>query len=1203
MEGNNGPSLHDNPAAAPQATATSMQKKPKSAWDLGIGGTRTPNSLANRLAPSVESEAKHAHVWTAEKLFGKNFVASGAIRGTKDAAAMLWGKRCVLNPQESVYLRGWDLVMLMLLLYTAVITPYEVAFLESAINFLFFLNRFVDLLFFKDLCMQFFIAVQTSEGGWSMKHSRIAKHYLTSWFAIDIISIIPFDVLGVGVGSEALGHLQILRVVRLFRLAKLLRIFRASRILNRWEAYISISYSWLSLTKFILVATFVSHWMACFFGLVPKLEANEEANWIQSYVDGGADVDPSNPADLYIASLHWSVMTITTIGYGDISPVTTAERLFTVGGMLLGASIFAFVIGSVCNIVSNMDEATNEFHQTMDALNMYMAEGGLPHDMRLRLRRYFRFCRGLQRQSHYMKLLQQMSPKLRGEVSVFINSQWVVRVPFFNGAPSTETKHFITDIALSLTVSAFAPEEYIVRVGEPTEVMHILQKGVVSRNGRVFFRGSLMGEDMILHDEKRYYEIKSVTYCIVSSLSKENLEAILDRGHYPTIKSIIRRAAVRMALMRAFIKYANSLRIVRQVYPQFRIRNKTDLKVLDTTVNKIFISGKEIGAFGVRVPRSSVQSERHGGRSNPPVQAKPVLSRLMESKADPLGSASDSSAPRPRGRSIPAKDGEVVVRRLRVSTSAEPEAKFTDASNPVFQQRPSPVVIESLSSNLSRRRSATFRSHSKHPRRVPADETGRYVYCHSRRRRAQSDSTAHAVGRRIQIEEVQRVRTIASSGSERLGRPQSFTQSTAPDQMSTPRTNSYSTALPLTRENAAAVTSPGTAFITPAITERVQPVTTAVTEPAPAVAPTALTTPPLAIAHSETPDELPKVIVPRRRRRSSIKRSAIARLTNVKRQSIDMKPQSDDHGIRVVKTDLTRDLVRRRVSAVMGSIEYAPDIGTTVLLSPEGKVRLKAIIQSAYATYGRSTGPNSRWKRAKSITHALSIFSRRKSTDDTPSISKPTAGTTNGSSAPSPRNDSGGSAASTAEEVSGTLGELMETLRTLGGSAQGRKKERRNTPVFSRPSLLPRKSLRDIVGPPEMKPADTNGTMSDGDGDDNDTATATGTDIEVVREPNIDSARESLADRTPRRSSQVAYKEDLDEPSSLSSLAMQAYSEVLTLTSKQIATFISTQTKENKEMSLWLKRIPQVEASVQVRFLPPSASSFHAHVVIHCYRT
>lgn len=51
--------------------------------------------------------------------------------------------------------------------------------------------------------------------------------------------------------------------------------------------------------------------------------------------------------DLYTVSLYWSVMTVTTIGYGDILPKTQAEHVYVIIMMLVGALVFGYVIGQV----------------------------------------------------------------------------------------------------------------------------------------------------------------------------------------------------------------------------------------------------------------------------------------------------------------------------------------------------------------------------------------------------------------------------------------------------------------------------------------------------------------------------------------------------------------------------------------------------------------------------------------------------------------------------------------------------------------------------------------------------------------------------------------------------------------------------------------------------------------------------------------
>ncbi len=77
----------------------------------------------------------------------------------------------------------------------------------------------------------------------------------------------------------------------------------------------------------------------------------------------------SEPFDNYIISLYWSVMTMSTIGYGDVTPKTQYERIYEIFGMILGASVYAYMVGAICSIVASMNAASAEFNQQMDRLS------------------------------------------------------------------------------------------------------------------------------------------------------------------------------------------------------------------------------------------------------------------------------------------------------------------------------------------------------------------------------------------------------------------------------------------------------------------------------------------------------------------------------------------------------------------------------------------------------------------------------------------------------------------------------------------------------------------------------------------------------------------------------------------------------------------------------------------------------------------
>ena len=66
-----------------------------------------------------------------------------------------------LNPRSKLFV-VWDPLMVLLLFFTAIVTPFEVAYLETKVNALFVLNRAIDLLFACDMGFNFFLPTQVS---------------------------------------------------------------------------------------------------------------------------------------------------------------------------------------------------------------------------------------------------------------------------------------------------------------------------------------------------------------------------------------------------------------------------------------------------------------------------------------------------------------------------------------------------------------------------------------------------------------------------------------------------------------------------------------------------------------------------------------------------------------------------------------------------------------------------------------------------------------------------------------------------------------------------------------------------------------------------------------------------------------------------------------------------------------------------------
>jgi CRP-like cAMP-binding protein len=538
---------------------------------------------------------------------------------------------CLLN-KNSQLMRFWDVVMIVLLAFTALFTPFEVSFVTAesatALDTWFWVNRIVDLGFLVDLVFNFFLPYHDMESRREViDHRLIALNYIKGWFSIDFLSILPFDIVfeQLGGSGDSATRLRIIRVIRLLKLAKLLRVVRASRIITRWRTRVGLSFSAVQLASFLMYVLLLTHWGACAFYLVSLVALDPDANpsW-RSWIDVYDMVD--RPYDAYISSLYFTTMTATTIGYGDIVPQNSTERLFVVLLMILGGALYAYVIGGITSLVANFDGATSEHRGNMDQLNRYTRELDLPQELRIQLREYFAQTLSIQRERYYSHLLTFMSPKLRGEVAMHRHGEWIRHVPFFNVKNHHERVGFVTAVATELEPAVFAKLERVMYAGQPISRMYIIQRGLATVQGRIVSRGHFFGEEAILTQARAISTVRALTFLDVFFLTKEALQRILESGDFAATKKKIRYAVIRMALRRELLKCAALARIQNGL---FRIANGGVLAYApDPSAD---------AAIEAESSAMAASASKPGGRRRSSVKPDPELFRSVAEKRNAVG--------------------------------------------------------------------------------------------------------------------------------------------------------------------------------------------------------------------------------------------------------------------------------------------------------------------------------------------------------------------------------------------------------------------------------------------------------------------------------------------------------------------------------------------------------------------------------------
>tara|TARA_B100000925_G_scaffold126069_1_gene94102 strand:+ start:1336 stop:2241 length:906 start_codon:yes stop_codon:yes gene_type:complete len=170
---------------------------------------------------------------------------------------------------------------------------------------------------------------------------RRPARYIFSFFGIiDFLSWIPTFLGMFFVGSQSLLVIRILRLLRMFRVLKMVGHMRGASIIMR---------GLLASRAKITVFFFAMVVLATIMGTVAYL------------LESG---QPQSKFTNIPVSIYWAIVTVTTLGYGDLAPLTVEGKFLSALCVLIGYSIMAvptgIVIGETVNAAMNRQDETTD---------------------------------------------------------------------------------------------------------------------------------------------------------------------------------------------------------------------------------------------------------------------------------------------------------------------------------------------------------------------------------------------------------------------------------------------------------------------------------------------------------------------------------------------------------------------------------------------------------------------------------------------------------------------------------------------------------------------------------------------------------------------------------------------------------------------------------------------------------------------------
>mmetsp|Transcript_6629 Transcript_6629/g.10549 ORF Transcript_6629/g.10549 Transcript_6629/m.10549 type:complete len:654 (-) Transcript_6629:50-2011(-) len=471
---------------------------------------------------------------------------------------------CVIHPFNRC-VQVWNAALICLLIFDVLFLPVETAFgYAMPQHLMFWFNMSSTGLFSMDIILQFFLQIPSPTGDyWVFNHAKIVQAYITGFFFIDILSVLPFNEIYAVIGYETASNTsQTVYMLRVMRFMKLLRMIRLKRIARRYEYDMNLSFTQRAVA-YICITIFLSlHILSCLWATIGNYQIGDD--W-ENYVlqekllsTGRAQHDDMRGAETplvkYIISMYFSLYTLTGIGYGDIVPSTVFEYSFVIGVMLTGSLIWASIIGEIVGVIKNANVDEVEYQETMDQLLAMNAEYKIPKGLQKRLRAFFSQARITSHQTFIKDhVMAKMSSELAVQLTHVLHGEWFNNIWWLKGVSRTS---FMVQLTLAFEMMLYCPNEMI----RTTDRLYVIARGLCIHGSQLLSKNKCWGVDFLLAQDYLRIQVATValSYLHTLYLTRDALHDTLER--YPREQQLIRRAYRSLCVMRGILWYAKRIR-------------------------------------------------------------------------------------------------------------------------------------------------------------------------------------------------------------------------------------------------------------------------------------------------------------------------------------------------------------------------------------------------------------------------------------------------------------------------------------------------------------------------------------------------------------------------------------------------------------------------------------------------------------------
>lgn len=373
----------------------------------------------------------------------------------------------------------WDMLSVLLLSMDMIWLPLQ-AFKIPA-HFVF---TALPLVFWSiDIILSFCTAFYTKDGNLESNLGPIARRYLRTWFAPDVV-LVGSDLLACIIevlsdGSENVGGFA--RLAKMARLGRTMRCLRLLRVAKLREIMVGIFEGICTETSALVVEMLLSaitllvinHCVACLWFFVGS--AAQENTWVKKHA-----VEHSSPWVQYTFALHWALAQFTASM--EVYPQNSNERIFTVIVIIVAMFIFSSFVSSITSGMTRLRMLKSEQAKKEYKLRSFLRENGISHDLAMRIRRHIDMTTELHRKytpMYQVELLTHLTSTLRLDLQKQLSVPWLSIHCFFSDYLTMDSEAVSELFTVAFTHQHFAKCDVLFKYGSVASHMFFAVRGLI----------------------------------------------------------------------------------------------------------------------------------------------------------------------------------------------------------------------------------------------------------------------------------------------------------------------------------------------------------------------------------------------------------------------------------------------------------------------------------------------------------------------------------------------------------------------------------------------------------------------------------------------------------------------------------------------------------------------------------------------------